>query len=681
MKKLGFLYDISRCLGCGACQAACKEKNGLPTGEYFRRVTTLEFPPARPESEEGPEAETLRSFGLSGRRTRVHFSMACNHCGEPACVSVCPTGAMYKAKDGTVLHDDLLCVGCGRCVHACPYGAPSLSGVTGYSQKCDACHDRRAEGRQPACVEACRTRALMFGPLEDTAEALGGKPVGQLGFLPDDGLTKPSLDIRRNTAIPEDSPYDPALVDIARESDLLPYMGELSGSIRTVDVSESRFNEAASNCYGKSAESRVQKYMVLGGGAAGVSAALAIRECDADAEITIVCDEIRLPYSRPMLSKGSYSSFMDDRYPIISERELEEKRIRLMLRTKVEALDTDKKEVTLRAVTRTDMEGAIRTESYDKCIYALGMECFVPPIKGKNRPGVFTLRTERDLKDMRLAMAGARSAVIIGGGITGIEAGWEMKRAGLEVTVLEAAPQLLGRILDEQSAGLIHKQLLDAGLTVIIGTGRLEILGEDETVVSRATAVETESGASIPADLVLISTGYKCVTDIAAAAGIETDRGVSVNEYLETSAPDVWACGDSVALGLSNWMHSLVQGKIAGLNAAGRKEKYLEIPEPALAHTAGTSMLSVGNMGKDPGKTYEFLRATKPASPGLFRVNPRTPAREKTELVICVESGTVCGITLIGDIGDMAFVEETVRERRDIRTFRDELERKGVTFA
>ena len=652
MERLGFLYDISRCLGCGACQAACKEKNGLPSGEYYRRVLTAGRPGVSHAYKKGPEMAALRSFGISEKGDRTHFSMACNHCDKPACVSVCPTGAMYKAKDGTVLHDDLLCVGCGRCVHACPYGAPSISGVTGYSQKCDACHDRRSAGRQPACVEACRTRALMFGPLVCISMAAGGVEQDGFEFLPDPSITDPSLVIRAGTEMPSEITYDPAYVDTARESESLPYM-DRTGAAAT------RGRDCVPG----------EKYVILGGGAAGIAAALAVRETDVSAEITIVCDEVRLPYSRPMLSKGSLNSFMDDRYPVISERELEEKKISLMLRRSVTSLDTDAKQVMLADGSKL---------SYDKCIYALGMECFVPPIPGKDHVGVFTLRTERDLRDIRLAMLGAGHAVIIGGGITGLEAGWEMKRSGLEVTVLEAAPQLLGRILDSRSAGIIHDQLVAAGLDVITGTGKIEILGDEE---SRACAVKLADGTVIPADIVLVSTGYRSITGIAEVAGIVTNGGIAVNEYLETSAPGVWACGDCVPVGMPNWMHSLVQGRTAGLNAVGCKIAFTDVPEPAIMHTAGTSMLSVGDMGKEPSKTYSFILGTKPSAADSVRINDMTPARQKTEFVICGESGRVSGVTMIGCIGDMALIEDAVKKRVSVIEFCEVLKEKGVVFA
>lgn len=160
MNKLGFSYNMNTCLACGSCQVACKEAHGLKPEEFFRRVLLLM---------EGP------------------YSGSCNHCEDPACVKACPTGAMYKAEDGTTQHDDGRCIGCGACMWNCPYGSVSFSKTKGVAQKCDACTQRRSSGLEPYCVAACPTASLKFGPID--------KACAEMSFLPDPSLTCPSLNI------------------------------------------------------------------------------------------------------------------------------------------------------------------------------------------------------------------------------------------------------------------------------------------------------------------------------------------------------------------------------------------------------------------------------------------------------------------------------------------------------
>ncbi|MCI8514543.1 MAG: 4Fe-4S dicluster domain-containing protein, partial [Lachnospiraceae bacterium] len=154
MMALGFYFDMTRCIGCRACQVACKDKNNLEVGAIFRNAKTYEtgsFP-------------DVNAFS---------FSTSCNHCENPACVTVCPIGAMYKAEDGTVICDQELCDGCQACVEICPYQVPQFIEATGKVNKCDACAYLRAKGENPACVDACPNRALDFGDVAELESKYG----------------------------------------------------------------------------------------------------------------------------------------------------------------------------------------------------------------------------------------------------------------------------------------------------------------------------------------------------------------------------------------------------------------------------------------------------------------------------------------------------------------------------
>lgn len=173
MKQYGFSFTPGLCIGCGSCQFACREENHLMPNTYFRRVLTLE-----PED----------SLGYIG-----FFSAGCNHCQNPACIEACQNGAMQVSEvQGVVIHDSGRCIGCSACVWACPYGAVVIDPRTGKSGKCTSCLPRRNQGLSPACVSACPTKALQFGPLEQLE---GEAPDSRL--LPDGGASKPSLRIRR----------------------------------------------------------------------------------------------------------------------------------------------------------------------------------------------------------------------------------------------------------------------------------------------------------------------------------------------------------------------------------------------------------------------------------------------------------------------------------------------------
>lgn len=174
---LGFYFDMTRCIGCRACQVACKDKNNLGIGVILRNAKTYEvgsFP-------------DVKVF---------NYSASCNHCENPACVAACPTGAMYKAEDGTVLHDASLCIGCQSCAAACPYGVPQYNEELHIVNKCDACAYLRAKGQNTACVDACPNRALDFGDLDELKAKYGSDLVSDISILPNSAATGPNLLIK-----------------------------------------------------------------------------------------------------------------------------------------------------------------------------------------------------------------------------------------------------------------------------------------------------------------------------------------------------------------------------------------------------------------------------------------------------------------------------------------------------
>ena len=178
---LGFYLDATRCIGCRNIQA----------------------PGARPRRVESFETGTYPQVGM------FHLSVGCNHCDDPACVANCPTLAMHKTSDGIVLHDDARCVQCKNCMTVCPYGAPQWDADAQMIVKCDSCYDLRKAGMNPTCVDACPTRALKFGDIDELRREYGSDCVSELPVLGSADRTHPNLLVR-----PSDVAANPAFTEV-----------------------------------------------------------------------------------------------------------------------------------------------------------------------------------------------------------------------------------------------------------------------------------------------------------------------------------------------------------------------------------------------------------------------------------------------------------------------------------
>lgn len=181
MTQLGFYVDVAKCTGCKTCAVACKDKNNLPVGINFRRVT--EYAGGEWKNVDGAWTQDVFAY---------YLSISCNHCNDPACVKVCPTDAHAKRPDnGLVLIDQENCIGCKKCATACPYGAPQFDAQSKTMRKCDGCQDLLAEGKPPACVDSCPQRALEFGDITELRKKYG--KLAEIAPLPPASRTDPSL--------------------------------------------------------------------------------------------------------------------------------------------------------------------------------------------------------------------------------------------------------------------------------------------------------------------------------------------------------------------------------------------------------------------------------------------------------------------------------------------------------
>jgi NADH oxidase (H2O2-forming) len=312
-----------------------------------------------------------------------------------------------------------------------------------------------------------------------------------------------------------------------------------------------------------------RRIIVIGANASGVEAASAARKKDRAAEITLITQEKTAGYSRcglPFVIGGQIPGFKDlIVYPLAYFQML---KLNLKTETKVTALDTKAKVVT--AV------GA-RAESlpYDSLVIATGADSFMPPIKGHEKQGILSLRTLEDGEAILQAVQnGAKSAVIMGAGLIGLETGVALIERGLNITIVEMLPQILPQMLDADMAKMVQEHLQEKGMCILTEKRVEEFLGDDKVTAIMA------GGEKVEADLFISAFGVRANTKLAADSEITLGEthAIKTNGRMETAVKDVYASGDC-AEAPSILTHkptcaqlgtiAVRQGKVAGTNAGG----------------------------------------------------------------------------------------------------------------
>ena len=314
-----------------------------------------------------------------------------------------------------------------------------------------------------------------------------------------------------------------------------------------------------------------KRIIIIGANASGVEAASAARKKDRTAEITLITQEKTAGYSRcglPFVIGGQIPSFKDlIVYPPAYFQML---KLNLKNETKVTAINTKDK-----TVTTVDKSGVVETFQYDSLVIATGADSFMPPIKGREKQGILSLRGLEDGERIDQAVKdGAKSAVIMGAGLIGLETGVALIERGLKVTIVEMLPQILPQMLDADMAKQVQEHLQEKGMGILTGKAVEEFLGDEKVTAIMA------GGEKIEADLFISAFGVRANTKLAVDAGIPLgeSRAIKTNARMETDVKDVYAIGDC-AESPSIITHkpmcaqlgtiAVRQGKVAGINAAG----------------------------------------------------------------------------------------------------------------
>ena len=366
-----------------------------------------------------------------------------------------------------------------------------------------------------------------------------------------------------------------------------------------------------------------RKVVIIGGCIAAKEAAGAIRDNDTSCLITIISSEDYLPYYRPMLSRAIGQELTKTRLYLAPESWYKERNIDLVLSTKISQILPDKNSVV---ATNGD------TYDYTHLVIATGARNFIPIPDATDIEGVLSIRDYDDVVKLRALLPRVKKAVVVGSGLLGIEAAWELQQQNIDVKVIEFAPYVLPKQLDSEAALFLSEHLVERGVGLVCSSATENILGTEAV-----TGVKCSTGEEHPCDLLLFSTGAIPNIDLVKDTGIATDRGILVDQHMRTNIPNIYAAGDVAQneYGTSGiWVPAMEMGKVAGSNIAEKEMVYAPAFTSTMLTAFDTKIFSIGEISDDPLVMTETI------------IDPKKRFFKK----IFAKDGVLIGAILIGDI-------------------------------
>jgi len=315
-----------------------------------------------------------------------------------------------------------------------------------------------------------------------------------------------------------------------------------------------------------------RRIVIVGGGPAGVGAALGARQQDAAADIVLINDESVEPYEKPPLSKAVLTGkAMPQDAPIAGPKGVAGANVTLKS-ARVSGIDN---------AAHTVMTASGERISYDALVLATGSRNRILPMFPEGQPGIYYLRTADEALALKAHLGLAKSLILIGGGVVGLEIAASAAELGIKVTVIEIAPRILARVCDEETSAIIHQRHRDYAVDIRTDT----ICAGLQALPDGRLAVVTKTGETLAADLIVVGAGAMPDDALAKSTGLAVQDGILVDDRGRTSDPAIFAAGDCTRftgpngpVRLENWRHAQEHGGAAGRNAAGGDAAYNPVP-------------------------------------------------------------------------------------------------------
>lgn len=344
-------------------------------------------------------------------------------------------------------------------------------------------------------------------------------------------------------------------------------------------------------------------YVIIGNGVAGIHAAETIRQFDPTGKITMISDEVFPPYCRPMISMVLEGAVPPEKLPIRPSSFYEKLKIEPVLGNRVSAVDVDRRAVSVNG----------KIHPFDKLLIATGADPRRIKADGLELKHIFFMRTETHVRQMLAALPAVRKALVLGGGLVGFKASYGLLRRGIQVTMLIRSGYPLSMQVDPEAGRMIWDELKAHGLDVRLGVEATAFEGKD--TVSRA---HLSDGTLLSCDMVVIGKGVFPARGFVPKEKIKVDAGIVVDEHMETSAPGVFAAGDvaeSADIARKTpwvnaiWPEAVAQGRIAGMNMAGRRTAYRGSLSRNVIRIFGMDVMTAGLITPPAAEGFDILSA------------------------------------------------------------------------
>lgn len=399
------------------------------------------------------------------------------------------------------------------------------------------------------------------------------------------------------------------------------------------------------------------KYVIIGNGIAGTSAAEMIRRLDATGAVTVVADETSQPYCRPMISMVLEGAVSAAQLPIRPEDFYDKLRIEAIMGQRVSAIDPANRTVSI---------GDRQTIQFDRLLIATGAD--PRPIKAANLHlrNIFFMRTQEQVRGMLEALPTARRALVLGGGLVGFKGAYGLLHRGLKVTMLISSGYPLSMQVDAVAGRMIQDELRGRGLDVRVET---QVVGFDGNgKVQRAFLAD---GKEIPCDLVIIGKGVLPALSFVPRDQVAVDLGILVDPQMQTTAPGIFAAGDvaeavDIARGTrwvnAIWPEAVAQGRIAAMNMAGRKVAYKGSLSRNVIRIFDLDVMTAGIVDAPVDDGYEVVSAVDSRRKTYRKLVFREDRLVGMTLVNCIEQGGLL-VALIQSEAPVKMVKEKLLDR------------------